>query len=453
MGASRRKDLQQLLGLQLDFFRSGELRDLALRVEALKSIRSAIVERKDELLEALSRDLGKPLAESYMAEYVFTLQELDFTLKHLKQWAKPQRVGTPWYFMPARSWVEREAFGRVLIFGPWNYPFHLVMAPLISAIAAGNTVVVKPSEHCPRTAELILEMVHDALPPEHVSVVIGYAEVAQELLDCECEFIFFTGSTAVGKKVSESAGGRLIPTVLELGGKCSCVVDRDADLEIAADRILLGKWMNAGQTCVAPDYLLVHAEVKAAFLKELENKMRASLEGWNGMASMVHEQQFDRVMTLCEGEEVLRIGEDNRENLSLAPRVLPHCTWQSRVMQSEVFGPVLPVLAFSNIEDIPYQPAALATYVFSKSDERIEQFAQRLPSGGVCVNDTMKQMTNLQLPFGGVGSSGHGRYRGRWGFEAFSYPRAYTKRYFMKDPFQVLPPYERAFERLQKLFK
>lgn len=453
MGATTQHDLQCLLDRQLSYFRSGELRNVSVRIDALKRLREAMVERQEELLVALSGDLGKPLAESYMAEYVFTLQELDHTLKNLKKWLRPQKVGTPWYFWPASSWIEREAFGRVLIFGPWNYPFHLVMAPLISAIAAGNTVVVKPSEYCPRTAEFILELVQDVFDPEHVGVVIGYAKVAQQLLESDCEFIFFTGSTVVGKKVAESAGKRLIPSVLELGGKCACVVDRDANVEIAVDRILLGKWMNAGQTCVAPDYVLVHSDVRDAFISLLESKMRNAFEEWDGMARLVHEDHFERLLTLCEGESQIKVGEDDRGALTFAPRVLTGITWLSRVMQSEVFGPILPVIEFAEIEDIPHQEAALATYVFSKNKAHIDQISQIFPSGGVCINDTMKQMTNLNLPFGGAGKSGNGRYRGRFGVEAFSYERAYTKRHFIKDPFQTLPPYDGAYERLKKIFK
>lgn len=444
-------NFSEMMDRQLEFFQLCGSEAIVVRRARLKSLREVIQRRAEDVVAALASDLGKPDYEAYMSEVVFTVQELDFTRKRLKCWAKKARVRTPFYFWPARSWVERKAFGRVLIFGPWNYPFHLVMAPLISAIAAGNVVVVKPSEFSPAVSKLVEEILGEVFDRDYVSVVCGDGEVAQELLECDFEMIFFTGSTEVGRKVAESAGRRLIPAVLELGGKCGCVVDDDVDLAVVAERVVMAKFFNGGQTCFAPDFVAIRNEVRDEFLVEVKRVMSEVLEGWDGMARIVNETHFDRVLGLCEEGEVTKFGEDDRGALRIAPRIL-ECGWEDAAMREEVFGPVLPVIGFDSTSEVPQMLGSLATYVFSKNGCFVDTMAARMPSGGLCVNDAMKQSMNLRLPFGGVGPSGMGRYRGRYGYEAFSYPKAVAKRYYFKDFFNTLPPYEGAYARMKKFF-
>ncbi|MFC4991649.1 aldehyde dehydrogenase family protein [Rubritalea tangerina] len=445
--------LSELLERQKAYFDAGHTLDVSQRLIALQALRDAICQREEVLMEAFADDLGKPEVEAYMAELVFTLQELDFTSKRLRYWCRPQRVGTPWYFLPARSWVERRPFGRVLLFGPWNYPFQLVMAPLISAVAAGNTVVVKPSEHTPATARVIGEIVEAVFDPSHVSVLHGGGELAEDLLGQDYEMVFFTGSTGVGRKVALAAASKLVPSVLELGGKCPCYVGRDADVEIAAERILLGKFMNAGQTCVAPDYVAVHKDVSAAFTEALRGKMRSGIEGWEEMAKLVHMAHYDRLLDLCDGQEVEVYGIDRPAENWMAPRIVLEAKLDSALMREEIFGPILPIVTFEDLGELPRQEGALACYIFSRDASFVRAVQRHTPSGGTCINDIMKHMTNLRLPFGGVGASGHGRYRGKWGFEAFTAAHAVTKRYFIPDPLALFPPYEGAYARLKRIFK
>ncbi len=425
---------------------------LGARLKALAKLEEGIKARREEIIAALAADLGKPEVEAFLAEYFFVLQEIRLVRRKLKKWLKPRKVKSPIWFWPCRSRVELDAYGRVLVISPWNYPIQLALAPVVSAVAAGNSVVLKPSEMTPTCSALLEEILSECFSSEVVKVVLGGKELAEELLEEDFDFIFFTGSTEVGRIVAEKAARKLTPTVLELGGKCPCLVDATADIQIAAKRILIGKFFNAGQTCFAPDFVAVEKSVH----RELVDKMKVLLMElpWEeDLSRVINERHFDRVLGLVSGEEI-RKGEDDRESLKMAPRILPEAGWDDAVMKEEVFGPLLPVVTFEKEEELLSRlreyGSPLALYLFSRDSRFIEKMKGELRSGSVAINDTMKQACSLELPFGGVGESGSGRYRGKKGVEAFCYERAVMKRYFVHDLFEMLPPREGMARFLKK---
>ncbi len=419
---------------------------LAARLATLQRLETALADSADEFLAALVRDLGKPPLEAWLAEIHFLLAEIRLFRKKLKRWQRPRRAGHPFYLLPARSEIRRQPHGVALIAAPWNYPLQLSLSPLIAAVAAGNSVVLKPSEHAPATAAALARLLPAVFPDGQVQVLVGGPELGAALLEQPFDFYFYTGSENVGRHYAAAAARRLVPCVLELGGKCPCLLDESADLDLAVPRLVSAKWFNAGQTCVAPDFVLVHASRHGELVAKLADQLRASYghDHPRDLATIVNRPHYDRLLALATGPTV-RIGDDDPERLLLAPRLLPEADWDHPAMQAEIFGPLLPVLAYDQLDEalarLRQRPAPLALYAFSKSDAVLEQVAAAVPSGSVCFNDAVKQAVNLALPFGGVGASGMGRYRGKAGFDTFTWERPVTKRYWVRDFFQVLPPY------------
>jgi len=448
--------IDTLLEAQRQYFSSGKTRSISARRESLARLESVLIDRQDDLLSALDQDLGKPGMEAYLAEYYFLLQELRMIKKSFKKWLKPRRVASPVYFQPCRTEIRQESFGVTLIIAPWNYPVQLALSPLIAAISAGNTVILKPSEMASATEKLLVEIIESSFDQEHVAVVTGDASVAAQLLEKKFDFIFFTGSTGIGKIVAQKAAVNLTPTILELGGKCPCVVDASVDVEVTARRILAGKFFNGGQTCFAPDFVVVHESVKEGLLVAVNRVLENA--PWNEeMAHIINDQHYDRLLKLLGGTEIKQ-GEDDRENLRLAPRILTDVNWDDAVMQEEVFGPILPVLVYSDVADLKRRLAdyasPLALYIFSNDKDFQQSIMESVRSGGVCINDTMKQGSQLQTPFGGVGDSGYGRYRGRAGVEAMSYQRTVCKRAsWAPEFFELMPPYGDKLNRLKKFLR
>jgi len=446
------KDLGALLISQRKFLDAGSMRNLTDRIHALKRLEKTLIKNETSILRALEEDLNKPELEAYLAEYYFLLQEIRLVIRSLKKWLKPRRVRNPFYFLPSRSWVARSPFGATLIMAPWNYPIQLSLSPLISAVAAGNTVVLKPSELSTSSEKLITQLIKECFPPEHVTVIQGDSTVAEELLEQSFDFIFFTGSTEIGRIVALKAAEKLTPYVLELGGKCPCIIETSADLPLTAKRVLAGKMMNAGQTCFAPDYLAVHESIKDKFVAELKLQLQ-TLPWEQNLATIINQQHYERLQSLVTEEHIIK-GEDDPDRLHLAPRILPDIGWDDKIMQEEVFGPLLPVLTWADsrelISKLKSLPSPLALYCFSKNKDFIQNLLDQVNSGSVCINDTMKQAINLNLPFGGIGSSGQGRYRGKAGVETFSFERSITQRYFIKDPFEMLPPFTGRLKQLKK---
>jgi len=450
------RGLKDLMKQQRAFFASGVTRDLAYKKSALDRLEQSLIRHRDPLLEALASDLGKPQVEAYLAEYYFLLQELRLIRKSTKRWMKTRRAKSPVYFMPCKSELRRDPYGSVLILAPWNYPVQLSISPLIAAVAAGNTVVLKPSEMTPACERLLSKIIAESFEPEHVAVVTGNHTVANDLTDQEFDFVFFTGSTEVGRIVAEKSAKNLIPNIMELGGKCPCVVDASARIDVAAQRILTGKFFNGGQTCFAPDYVVVAAEVKDALVAAMQKILAQT--PWNEeMARIINDRHYERLENLIGGE-AMKFGEDDRPGLRMAPRLLPDVSWDDDIMKAEVFGPILPVISYSDYEDvlsrISQYGSPLALYIFSEDRVMQRQLMNDLRSGGVCINDTMKQGSNLDVPFGGVGESGYGRYRGKAGVHAFSYERAVvTKPTWGPDWFELLPPYGERIKWLKRFLR
>jgi len=440
------------------FRRSGATRSLEYRLGALARLEAAISAKTDAILAALATDLGKPGLEAWLAEVHFVLTEIRLFRKNLRRWARPQRVGNPFFIFPAKSEIRRECHGTVLIAAPWNYPFQLSLSPLVAAVAGGNTVVLKPSELAPATGALLGKIVSEVFEPGHVAVLCGGPETGAGLLEQPFDLFFYTGCERVGRLYGAAAARHLVPVVLELGGKCPCLLTDDVDLDLAVPRIVSAKWFNAGQTCVAPDFVLVPESKREAFVA----KTRALLEQVYGtgrprdLAAIVNEVHYERVLSLCQGE-VLAIGEDDRSSRLLAPRILPNAGWEDPAMQEEIFGPVLPVIGYLDLDEtlarLATRPDPLALYAFSKDSATLERIAAAVRSGSICFNDAVKQAVNLALPFGGVGASGMGRYRGRAGFETFTWTRAVTRRFWVKDFFLTLPPYGKTLDSMRRWMK
>lgn len=458
MDISSNHPIDTTLAEQNRYFSEGNTRSRSARCDALERLEKVLTAKRDDILSALAQDLGKPEMEAYLAEYFFLLQEVRQVRKKLKKWLKSKRISSPVYFQPCKNELRYEPFGSVLIIAPWNYPIQLALSPLIAAVAAGNTVILKPSEITTACEQLLVDIVAEAFPPEHVAVITGDAEVAGELLENKFDFIFFTGSTQVGKIVASKAAEHLTPTILELGGKCPCLVHPSADLETAARRILAGRFFNGGQTCFAPDFVVVQESVKEKLMALFEKAMDSTPwpQEMSNIVSRKHYQRLQELLTNHGDRPQIVSGQDDPEKLKMAPRILTDATWQDEVMEEEIFGPILPILTYSDPEKLTDHlneyGSPLALYLFSDDSDFNKKILQSIRSGGVCINDTMKQGAQLNVPFGGVGESGHGRYRGKTGVRAFTYQRAVVKRgTWLPDFMELMPPYGDKIKWLKRL--
>ncbi len=454
--------IEELVKKQRAYFQSGATLPVKFRLQALKKLRAAILEREGEILAALKADLGKSRLEGYMCEIGMALSEIGYMLKRTAKFAKPKRVKTPLAQFPAKSYALPRPYGNTLIISPWNYPFLLTVDPLIDALAAGNTAVVKPSAYSPRTSALLQDLISGCFPEEYVAVVTGGREENAALLNQKFDFIFFTGSQAVGKEVLRRAAERLTPTVLELGGKSPCIVDESAKIPLAARRIVFGKYLNCGQTCVAPDYLLCHRSVKEELLVEIGREIKRQF-GENPLENphygkMISRKHFDRVVGLIEAGKVVFGGGRCETNLQIEPTVTDNVTWEDKVMQEEIFGPVLPVLTYDSLEEVyallATKQKPLALYFFSEDKKRIRETVERVSFGGGCINDTVIHLATSALGFGGVGESGMGAYHGKAGFDAFSHVKSVVdKKTWLDTPMRYQPYDEKKEKTIRKFLK
>ena len=453
--------MQNILNRQKEFFRSGATLPVKNRLEALKKLKEVIQNREDEILEALHIDLGKSATEAYMCEVGLAVSEITYFLKHLKKFAKDKTVFTPLTNFHSRSCIKSVPYGNVLIISPWNYPFLLSIEPLVDAIAAGNTVVLKPSAYSPATSKIVKEIVEEAFPQKYVAVVTGGREENRHLLSMKFDYIFFTGSTSVGKEVLRAASENLTPVSLELGGKSPCIIDETANIELAAKRIVFGKFLNCGQTCVAPDYIYCHESVKDKFIEELKKQIEIQysknpLENSN-YGKIINEKHFVRLCNLIEEDKIVAGGKVDVESLKIAPTVLDNITWEDRVMQQEIFGPILPIMTFNNVyevvEIIEDRPHPLALYIFSNNKKTINNVTQLCRYGGGCVNDTIMHIATNNMPFGGVGDSGMGGYHGKFGFDTFSHKKSVVKKSLAIDIKLRYPPYKDNIGLIRKVQK
>jgi acyl-CoA reductase-like NAD-dependent aldehyde dehydrogenase len=452
--------IAELVARQRAFFRSGRTRDLGFRRDRLLALRGMLLDAEPRIFEALRADLGKPAFEAYGGETAIVRRELDHALRHLASWARPRRVRTLLGHQPGLSEVRAEPFGVVLVMSPWNFPVQLSLAPLVGALAAGNSTILKPSPLAPATSALVAELVARTFDPGHVAVVEGGVQPAEQLLAEKLDYIFFTGSQAAGRRVMEAAARHLTPVTLELGGKNPCIVDADVDLDVAARRIVWGKFFNAGQSCVAVDYLLVDRRVKEPLLERIVAQIR-TFYGDDPATSpdlgrVVDERHFDRLLGCLRRGRIVVGGQSDRATRFLAPTVLDGVAHDDPVMEEEVFGPILPVLEYGEVDEalaaIEARPRPLALYVFSRDRRLQERVLAETRSGGACVNDTSLQETSVLLPFGGVGESGMGAYHGKASFETFSRGRGVVRRGLWLDPRFRYPPYGGKLRWLRRIF-
>jgi aldehyde dehydrogenase (NAD+) len=454
-------EIQSIVKAQKAFFNTGQTKDAEFRKAQLDVLQNAIRENRQKILTALQQDLSKSAYEGYLTEVGIVLDEIRFVKKHLLKWAKARRVRTHLFQFPGSSYIYAEPYGVSLIISPWNYPFQLVVGPLIGSIAAGNCSIVKPSEYASHTARIFNEIISKNFNPGYIAVVEGQAETSQALLDEDFDYIFFTGSVSVGKIVMQAAARHLTPVTLELGGKSPCIVDRDVDLTVTARRIVSGKFINAGQTCIAPDYLLVHQEIKSALLERIDFFIRR-FYGANPQLSpdyprIVNEKHFLRLTELMQAGKVLTGGQSDRQSLFIAPTILDDIAWDDPIMQEEIFGPILPVLAYDNLSQaisrVKELPKPLAFYYFSNNRQNGEKIIRDNSFGGGCINDTLLHFANPHLPFGGIGSSGIGSYHGKKSFETFSHQKSILKRSFRLDAPLRYPPYGNKLRILEKIMR
>ncbi len=454
------QDIIEILKQQRSYYAQGNTKNAVKRREYLNKLGQAITIHEKEILEALQKDLNKAPFEAYGTEIGMVKEELKTLSKNLLKWSRPSRERTSLVNFPSVSRIYSEPYGIVLIMSPWNYPFQLTLSPLAGAIAAGNCAVVKPSNYSPNTSKVIELILSEVFPKEYVAVIQGGREANQSLLAQKFDYIFFTGSVEVGKTVMRAASEHLTPVTLELGGKSPCIVDETANLELAARRIVWGKYLNSGQTCVAPDYLLVQSSVK----DELLGKMKKYIVKFFGtdatknenFPKIINEKHFNRLLGLMEGEKIVIGGNSSKETNQIAPTILDHITWDSPVMQEEIFGPILPVMEFTRLSElIPMvnaRPKPLALYFFTTSKANERKIIGSIPYGGGCINDTVMHLATSHMPFGGVGESGMGRYHGRDSFDTFSHKKSVLKKSLLVDIPLRYPPYKKDLGLIKKVF-
>ena len=454
-----RDELKHILEKQRAFFATGATLDPDYRTEALYNLRKTVLDCQGESAAALREDLGKSEMESYMCETGMLLSEIDWQIRHVDRLSKNARKHTPLAQFAAKSYVHPEPLGNVLVMSPWNYPLLLSLEPAVDAIAAGNTVVIKPSAYSPATSRVVAEIVETALPEDYAAVVTGGREENAALLEEKWDKIFFTGSKAVGRTVLEKAAKHLTPCTLELGGKSPCIVDQDAKIELAARRIVFGKFLNCGQTCVAPDYVFVHKSVANEFvdavLRQVKGQFGDYLEN-KDYGKIINEKHFDRIASLIDPEKTAYGGRLNKELLKIEPTVMVGVTPEDAVMQQEIFGPILPILEYEYTQDvIEYIDAnekPLALYVFTENQGLAKYIVDHVRYGGGCINDVIIHLANSSMGFGGVGESGMGSYHGKAGFDCFTHQKSIVDKKTWIDLNMRYQPYKKSMQRLVKLF-
>jgi len=457
------QDVESMITEQRQFYFSRATKSAKFRKEQLIKLKKSILKYEKEILNALYLDLRKSEFEAYATEIGIVLDSISYMVKHVEEWMEPEAVKTPIQYQMGKSFIVREPYGVTLIIGPFNYPFQLVMEPLVGAIVGGNTAIIKPSETSVHTAAIVKKIIEETFHPFYVRVVEGEKEEVTALIHASFDYIFFTGSVAVGKVVAKAAAERLTPIALELGGKSPAIVDQTANLEVAAKRIAWGKFTNTGQTCVAPDYLLVHKDVYDQFMKVLKDTIR-SFYGKNALKSpdygrIVSLRQFDRLQKILteERDAITFGGRTDRDDLYIEPTIIEYVKWSNPSMQDELFGPILPVMMYDDLPLVIHQirqlPKPLAAYFFSEHDKAIQYFLEELPFGGGCINDTITHVGNLHLPFGGVGPSGVKAYHGKASFENFTHAKSILKKSSKLETNVLFPPYKQKVKIVRTIMK
>ena len=454
------EEIRDIVSRQKTYFASGITLPVEFRIAALRRLQDAIRRQESEIMDALQADLGKSTAESYMCEVGIVLSEISFMLKHVRSYARENRVRTPLAQYVSRSYVKPSPYGVVLIMSPWNYPFMLTLDPLVDALAAGNTAVIKPSAYSPRTSAVLQSLIAECFEPDYVAVITGGRAENQHLLGESFDYMFFTGSPAVGKEVMRHAAENLTPVTLELGGKSPCVVTKSAKLKLAARRIVFGKFLNCGQTCVAPDYIYCDAAIKEELVRELirETKRQYSIRALANpdYGKIINEKHFRRICGLIDPDKVVYGGGSDSETLRIEPTILTDVTWDDAVMQEEIFGPVLPILTYHSQEELidllNSKMHPLAAYYFSEDRAAIRRFTSKVQFGGGCINDVVIHLATSALPFGGVGPSGMGHYHGKYGFDTFSHKKSIVDKKTLLDLPMRYQPYTKVYDAMIRMF-
>lgn len=441
------------------YFKTGITKDIGFRLEQLSRLKRILKENEQSFFDALEADFRKPPFETYGTELGQIYQEIDLCKKKLHRWAKPEKVPGTIVNFPSRNYIYYQPYGVALIIGTWNYPVLLAIQPAVSALAAGNTVIIKPSEHAPNTSSLLAQLLNSEFDTGYLTVVEGGADTARKLLSQPLDYIFFTGSSAVGKIVMKAAAEQLTPVTLELGGKSPAIVDETADLKITARRIVWGKFMNAGQTCVAPDYLYVQSTVKNELIDHMEEAIR-SFYGEDPSQTpdyprIINDRYFRNLTELLSESSVVLGGETDADQRYIAPTIIDQVTWEHPAMQEEIFGPILPILTFDELDEvvkeINQRPDPLSLYFFSAQKERQEKIISNVEFGGGSINDTITHLGNHNLPFGGKGRSGMGNYHGKFGFDTFSHKKSIMKKSFWFDVKLRYAPYKDHLKWIKKI--
>lgn len=454
------QEIKDLVTRQRKYFQTGATLPVSVRVDALKRLYGVISGCEKEIHTALKRDLGKSGFESYMCETGLVLEEISYMLKHIHRFSREKNVRTPLAQFHSRSFKKPSPYGVTLIMSPWNYPFMLTLSPLVDALAAGNTAVVKPSAYSPHTSDVILQILSQCFDPEYVAVVTGGRAENTCLLREHFDYIFFTGSQFVGKEVMRNAAEHLTPVTLELGGKSPCIVDKSADIKLAARRIVFGKYLNCGQTCVAPDYIYCHRSVKDRLVKEVQKQIQKQygkqpLRNPN-YGKIINEKHFDRLLGLIDKNKTVHGGGSDRHALRIEPTVLDNVTFADAVMQEEIFGPIMPILIFDNLDEairnINAMPHPLALYLFTSDKAAAKKVTSRCGFGGGCINDTIIHLATTEMGFGGFGESGMGSYHGKVGFDTFSHYKSIVDKKTWIDLPMRYQPYRKLHEKMIRFF-
>ena len=454
---------ENILKRQRNYLSSIGIIDVTDRIENLKKLKNSIKKYENNIINALNIDLGKPEFEAYSSEVGFVYSTIDYFIKNLKSWTKVKKVKNDAAQLPGKSYIYKSHYGAVLIIGPYNYPFQLLIEPLIGAISGGNTVILKPSEYATKTEAIVEKIIKETFDEKYIAVVTGDYKVNSQLLDLEFDYIFFTGSVNVGKIVMEKASKHLTPVTLELGGKSPVIVDNTANLKVSAKRILWGKLTNAGQTCVAPDYILAHEDIYEELIKEFE-KVIIEFYGQDIINSkdfgrIINDRHMNRLNAILEHDKnkITFGGEVDFEKRYISPTIIRDVTLEDAVMNEEIFGPIIPVIKYKNMEDIKYYIShhknPLALYVFSEDENFFEDIINRFSFGGGCVNDTISHVASAYLPFGGIGSSGMGNYHGKASFDTFTHTKSIVKKSTKIDLKLVFPPYKDKIKLIKKVMK
>ena len=451
-------NVENIVKNQKKFLEELKRKDVQYRIEKLKALKNVIKENENEIAKALYKDLNKDKVESYMVEVGMVLSELSYVIKHTKKWAKTKRVATPLSQFLASSFIVPEPYGVVLVMSPWNYPFLLTMQPVIGALAAGNTCIIKPSRFSMNTSKIMKKLIEKVYDEKYVSVVWG-EDVSDELLKQDVDYICYTGSARVGKIVMKAAAEKLIPVTLELGGKSPCIVEKTADIKLAARRIAFGRILNSGQTCIAPDYILVEKEIKEKFIEELKKNI-INMVGEKPLENkeypkLIGEKQFNKVKDMIVEKEIIYGGKYDEKTFKIEPTILK-CTYNSKAMEDEIFGPLFPIIEFTKIDEvikyITSNPKPLALYLFTNNKKLQKRILREVPFGGGCINDTIMHIASHSMPFGGVGNSGMGSYHGKYSFDTFTHYKSIIKKSNLIDMPMRYHPYKESNYKMMKFF-